>query len=168
MTDGGNQRGFTLIEMMVVVTIMGIIIGVAAYAVGGTGSRQVQSEANQLAFVLNHLADQALMKQQTLRWVYDEKTRRCETEILNAEQKWEPLAEKRPYHCDFKGINRLLLHYEEHLTTQGKDLPKSAKTLYFLSSGDYTPFSLTVNSAQQVGLQLMGDGLNSIQVEVEP
>lgn len=41
----GHRRGFTLIEVLVVVVILGVVVGAATLAISGSGSRELENAA---------------------------------------------------------------------------------------------------------------------------
>lgn len=58
-----RQRGFTLLEILVVVTVIAIISGALLLSARGAGSdRQVEDEARRLSLVLQLLCDEAVIE----------------------------------------------------------------------------------------------------------
>ena len=57
-----RQKGYTLIEIMVVIAVIALIAAVAAASIGQTVNRRYSSEAEKLSIWLNQLADFAVIQ----------------------------------------------------------------------------------------------------------
>jgi len=62
LAGGRNQRGFTLIEMMVVIAIVALITGLSVAAVNQAGDRRYSSEAEKLLIWFNQLSEFSAMQ----------------------------------------------------------------------------------------------------------
>lgn len=60
------QSGFTLIEVMLVIVIIGLMAGMATLAIGGNEHRIFQDDVQQLRMRLNAAQDDAFFQQRTL------------------------------------------------------------------------------------------------------
>ena len=63
---GGRSTGFTLIEVLVVLVVLGIGLAVVTVNLGGDERRQLEREAKQLAGALEHAAALAQWRAETL------------------------------------------------------------------------------------------------------
>lgn len=159
LSNSAFQRGFTLLEMMLVITIIGILIGVSVMSFGAVEQRRYRDEAGRIKLALNQAMDVSLMRQKTLAWFYDEETHRYEFRFWSPEGTWEPLSEPeilKPY--------RLADHYSLKITNS-EDLlgeEKEKPLLVFLASGEYTPFRLVFEDNKHLPVQLAGDGIGMI------
>ena len=61
MRAGRPQRGFTLLELLVVMVLIGIVVSLAALAIGDGGERKMRSEAERLAATLQLARDELLI-----------------------------------------------------------------------------------------------------------
>ena len=62
---GGLCRGFTLLEMLVVVAIIGIFIGVTVFSTDLVSfERKLEQEANRLSTIVSFASDEALLQAQ--------------------------------------------------------------------------------------------------------
>ena len=59
--DLGSSRGFTLMELLVVLVLVGIVASLATLAVGDGAERQIRSEADRLAAVLRLARDETMI-----------------------------------------------------------------------------------------------------------
>src|SRR6266446_1692309 len=66
-----NAGGFTLLELVVVMMIMGMVILLAIPYLGGLGNAQLKSEARRLASRANYLYQEAAAQKVMLRLVFD-------------------------------------------------------------------------------------------------
>lgn len=61
MRAGGSQRGFTLMELLVVMVLIGVVAGLASLSIGDGGERKLRSEAERLAATLRLARDELLI-----------------------------------------------------------------------------------------------------------
>lgn len=59
-----RQNGFTLIELMIVVVIIGVMAAMSTMSVGGNDMRRLQSEAKRLQQFISLMQDEAIFQQQ--------------------------------------------------------------------------------------------------------
>jgi len=57
-----SARGFTLIEVLVVVLIIGIVIGMVGLQVSGSEQRAVRDESERLALLMQHAQEEAILR----------------------------------------------------------------------------------------------------------
>ena len=62
MTTALKQKGFTLIEIMVVVFIISIMTGLSFFAVNQAGDRRYTSQAEDFLVWLEQLSDMAMLE----------------------------------------------------------------------------------------------------------
>ncbi len=87
MTGGGRQtRGFTLIEVLIVVAVMAVMAAAAAPAVNSLTGANARSAAGELAAAYRYLFDTAALRHQTCRMVLDLDAREWWAECTQAAQ----------------------------------------------------------------------------------
>ena len=87
------QRGFTLLEIVVVLMLIGIITGFAALSVGSDPLKdQVDSQGRRLAAILGHHRDLAMLRVEQRGVLVSEQS----YQIMRLEDdKWQPVTEAR-------------------------------------------------------------------------
>ena len=142
MVRNPSQKGFTLLEVMVVLLIIGILLGMATLSIGHHGARRkIQEERTALRQKMVLAADEAVINQQEIGvrffsggYVFllqDEKNR------------WRSPAQDRffqPYAWPVHSIVLSLQVEGEKVTVP--DAPLGLPQLFFLSSGEQTPFQI--------------------------
>lgn len=154
-----NRQGFTLIEILVVLLILGIASGVALLAFGDFGaSRKVTVAAEQFASYIRLVQQGAILEMNTLGIRVNQ--RGYQTFRLEAGQNWQPLSESLLGWKSFpQGVQ---------VTLQG-GVPKNNAALPDIiidSSGDMTSFQLHFGNTRQPGIvRLIGqpNGILTLQ-----
>ena len=152
------MAGFTLIEMMVVIVVIGVLISVVQISLGDNRPRQARQEADVLLRLMHGLREKAVLDGQEygLRLTPDS------YQLMGFDrERWQPL--ERPVHMP----DGLVLA----LTLDGHAQPLSGTSptpqLLWLSSDESTAFELHLDSPPERWLTLASDGLNAPQVSDE-
>lgn len=156
-----NEHGFTLLELLVVLLIIGIIVSFAGLSIGQRSSRVVHDEAERLNGLFQMASDEAVMDGRELAVEFAQNSYRFLE--LNQDNKWVPIEKdnlfrKREIPPDIK--LDLVVEGAEASFKDEKNLPK----VFVLSSGELTPFTLTlsVEGEQPYVLQGTSDGKLSL------
>lgn len=186
-----SQQGFTLLEMLVVITIAGIMVSVTVLSFGALDQRRMNSEVSQLQLALNQASDAALMKQINLGWFFQEEENTYYFLQLNNEGEWiEPennLAKKtifKPHTLNSaikisvevpsKPFELSSFENDSNDNEQETNFgigdesdtkfipPEESLYLLFLSSGEYTPFDIRFTDDVRRPIQLQGNGFGKI------
>lgn len=130
-----THRGFTLIEILIVIVIIGITLGFALIAFGDFGeSRRIQFSAEQLANTLSLAQQQAILETSTLGL----RINNTSYQILKFQDKtgWNPISNKGIFKVHYFPKNTVI-----HLKTSYKPV-QGTPAILITSSGDMTPFTL--------------------------
>ena len=71
-TDAGNVRGFTLVEMLVVLMVMGLCLGLISVNIAPSERDLLRVEAERLAQVLDLAAEEARITGKSIAWTAEE------------------------------------------------------------------------------------------------
>lgn len=138
-----NERGFTLIEILVIVLIIGITAGMALLAFGDFGAaRKVTMAAEQLSTYIQLLQQKAILETSTLGVKFNKNA--YLTYQLKMENNWQPYSQNTLFHPRFFPPNAVLA------IESNKELGNPDIIIY--SSGDLNPFVLTMGTASERNL----------------
>jgi len=170
-----TARGFTLVEILVVMVIVGLMAGMAVLAIGGDPHQQLKQEAQRIRLVLQLAADEALLQGQEygLKLAregyqvvqFDDEKEEWATATLEAFDAYQlPNDITLSLQSEGSTVDLTILNKnEEEQNPQEESELKPA--LLLLSSGEMTPFTLQLHSANaDYKMQLSGDGLGEIRL----
>ena len=136
-------RGFTLLEVMVVVIIIGIVISFAVLSIN-SDDKTLDEEARRLQALINLTSQEAILQSKELALQFNENG--YEFLVFDGE-KWQAIADDeilRPRTLP----DNVAVDYEpegQKLTLKGMDDEAKPPRIYFLSSGEMTPFRLSLH-----------------------
>jgi general secretion pathway protein H len=135
-----SPPGFTLIEIMVVIVIIGVILSFATLSIGSGGLEQkLEQEAQRLASLLQLASQEAIMQSQEMGVSFE--PHRYEFYILQGQQ-WQKLTASdnifRPRTLPVGIQVEIRLEGEPIILNEVKNTPQ----LLILSSGEFIPFEI--------------------------
>lgn len=181
-----KQQGFTLLEIMIVILILGFSLGVVSLSIGGDdGSSVAKKEAEDLVLTAQFVSEQTVLNSQIIglffvprqvngsvnsQWCYRWQQRR--------DNQWQEVSETLAERC-------LPARIQVDMVVEGEpyehdpDLTPTPPVLVFFPSGEATPFELALyeqvdgftndDSVQRIEVDMMGGlhWLNRDQAEAD-
>jgi general secretion pathway protein H len=165
-----HSRGFTLVELLVVLVILGSLIGLTVLSMGVAGpGRELQNEAERLAGLIGVLAEEAVLDNRE----YGLWLSRDSYQVLrhdNTSQGWQAVP-GRPHALPAWAELSFELEGAALTLAAPADAAESAKVpqLLLLSSGEMSPFRLRLAERRADGLRLLlaSDGFRLPKVEID-
>jgi len=191
-TSGGQikQQGFTLLEVMVVLTIIGLMFGLATFSTGGNEQKQ-QAQQQALRFIaqLDAYRNEAVFQNIDLGLAMDRKTTQLLTFVnihspsqIQGKTKEEVSRLKDnpwdAYKGNLKDSTELPEALFVSLMLEDKDIDFSEliddddgvkPAILFLSSDEYTPFKITLQHEHDESFSIFieGDGFSRFHMTTE-
>jgi general secretion pathway protein H len=138
-----RSHGFTLLEVLVVVIIIGVVISFAVLSIN-SDDQTLEEETRRLQALIDLTGQEAVLQSKELALQFNEHG--YEFLALGDDNKWQPIADdeilRRRTLPDTVAVD-----YEpegQKLTLKGADEEATPPRIYFLSSGEMTPFRLTL------------------------
>ncbi len=162
--------GFTLIELLVVLVIIGIILGFASLSVDSGGlDRRAEEEARRFTALIKLFRQEGILKNRQLALrIYPD---RYEFLQLMGDE-WQPVEGDETFRTR-KLPAELRFELEEMAAGQaladsenqdGSEDERDAVMLFFLSSGESTPFEMRIKGGEDTDYVVIGDTLGELDI----
>lgn len=166
-----RQSGFTLIELMVVVLIMGLGLGLVALSVGRDGSTMARDEAEQFMLRADFVAEQVVLNSEVIGLFVEPR------DVINSSDyqwcyrwqrlrnnSWEELSDALEERCLPSALQvEMVVENEPYEYDPEVDTP--TPVVVFYPSGESTVFELAIYDADQrlTGTQ---DAIQRIEIDM--
>ncbi|VVP97465.1 hypothetical protein PS918_03832 [Pseudomonas fluorescens] len=148
-------QGFTLLELMIVIVLIGVLVGMVSFATGINPARQARQEADRLAGVIRQLRERAVLDSQE----YGVRLSADGYRALRLDVRgWEPVSAFYRWPENL----RLRLSHDGYSETLGADV--GPPQLLMLSSDETSAFSLAFETKGRRWLSLSSDGFDEVQI----
>ena len=182
-----RQTGFTLIEIMVVLVIVGIIVSLAALSLNSNPATMLDREGRRLQAVLNQASEEAELQgiELALALSRDPDTHQSQYQLLildKQDQQWT-LPEEDDPNAKLWAVHTLDSNVILDLSIEGQQLTRQQMaqisrvqslaveadlrpSIMMLSSGEITPFTLRLSLLNSdYRIQLSSDGANGVMLQ---
>lgn len=151
-----RARGFTLLEILVVVLIIGIVLSLATLAFRDDTADRLQTEARRLAALLTLASQEAVLQGEEMAAAFSPQGYRFQ--VLE-ENKWVDARDAVLRERQLAEDLALFLEIEGETAQPGEqEAEEQPPRIYLLSSGEITPFTLTLKHRNSTATyQLHGD-----------
>ena len=149
-------RGFTLLELMIVIVVVGVLLGMVSLATSVNPARQALQDANAMVHVMGQLRERAVLegREYGLRLSAD-----GYRVMRQGDRGWEPMA--MLYRWPENVRPRLL--QDGYALSLGAD--EGAPQLLIYSSDETSAFTLTLGSGNRTWLSLSSDGIGEVVID---
>lgn len=141
-------RGFTLLELLIVITIISIVIGLATLSTGLIGNVPLEREAKRLHALIDQVSKEAIIQSKVIGIHFEDNSY---TFLKLQNDQWEILSEDNTFKT------RTLpdpLKLEHDFESDDDDSEQLKPMVFFLPTGETLPFEITlrdmVNNEQYV------------------
>ena len=156
-----NQFGFTLLEILVVMILLGIILSVAVISTGGDKQREIEQEVQRMVQLIHLAKEEAILNRQELAIKFSPNA----YEFLRLEDEaWVPYTDDRLFYQREFGDEYELRLLQDGISVSLQE--EDAGRILLLSSGEMTPFELHFGLwRSDTYFRLIGNALGEITVE---
>ena len=160
-----ESRGFTLIEMLVTLFIMGVLAGLATLAVGGHGQRQASDEAQRLYQLLGYASEEATLAGEEYGLLVDDNGYGF-VRFDPAEEQWLPAPARAFADHELPAGIRMAISVEDTpvLAVARRNDALRSPEVVILSSGEISSFHMEFVSgeASDPAASISSDGSGSL------
>lgn len=162
MRKRAAQSGFTLLEVLVVVTIISVMAGAALLSMSGNSVRRVQAEAERLQQIMQMAADEAIFQKMEMGMQLTSHSYSF-MQYDAVSRSWKKLTEK-PFRA-YDVPEDITLSLTENKKTLPLTATHDQPALVFLSNGEMTAFTLSLSAPSSPAALLVADGIAPISLQ---
>ncbi|WP_028630797.1 type II secretion system minor pseudopilin GspH [Metapseudomonas resinovorans] len=156
-----GSAGFTLLEVLVVIVVIGLLAGLATLVQRDNGGQQALREAERLRSLLGLLREEAVLSHRDFGLRIDAEG--YSVQRLNLDGQWQPAPDYRAQRLPAN--LRLHLQLDDEAPAPNRGERRQAPQLLVLSSDEVSPFTLRLEYRLVPLLALSSDGLEEVRLE---
>jgi len=157
------ERGFTILELLVVLLIIGIVVSMATLSVGGNEARALRDEAQRLTTLVDLAIQESVLNGREMALEVGEDSYQF---LVYVDEEWLPLAEVDEFRMRELPMG-IQLEVEVEGQTANEDLfgETEASQVWIMSSGEVSPFTITLKLEGGPVYRLNGDMMGGLKLE---
>jgi len=162
-----QQKGFTLVELMVVVVIIGIMLTTVVFTLGDKRLEQLEDESRRVVALLGVATEEAILQSQELAFVVEDGEYRF-LRLDKDNNKWLPLNDDSLLRARAVPSEMKVEVSVENMPPALLDEEDSNPRVFILSSGEMTPFELDIRNDHfddKRYFRLSGNPLGEVSIE---
>lgn len=152
-----SQRGFTLIELIVVILIIGLLITMATISVTTSTDKSLETEAKRFASLVKLASDESVMNVRPIAVQVAKQT--YQFSIAGEVESEDPIFRPREV-SDHIHMNVVI--EDEKVDFESLE-EGSFANIYILPSGEMTPFSVVFYQDDGTAYEVVGDYLSKVE-----
>jgi general secretion pathway protein H len=149
-------RGFTLLELMIVIVVIGVLLGMVSFATGRNPAHQVRQEAHGVARVIQQLRERAVLEGREFGVRLSADGYRAMRLDVRG---WLPVA------AFYRWPENVLPRLEQDGYSLSLGADEGPPQLLMLSSDETSAFTLTFVTRDRAWLSLSSDGIGEVVID---
>ncbi len=139
-----KNKGFTLIELMVVVAVISVVMGSVVLSIGDGGRMdRLEIDAKRMSALIKLLSEEAILKNKEYAVAVAETE--YDFQELDKNEKWKPLAGDPVFHKRKIIDNaKIEMELEDFKVDFGAQKEGEDAKIFLLSSGEMSPFEIKI------------------------
>ena len=154
--------GFSLVEMLVVVVIIGLMTGVAVLSVSLEDTHPARDSAERLSSLIRLASEEASLQGENLALGFWQRGWRFY--VLRGETQWQPVAGDRLLRPRPLPRGLTFALQLQGVQVQLPDRDRTQPQVFLMASGEMEPFTLTIRDDARAAQVLRGNALGEVRV----
>lgn len=160
---GVVQRGFTILELLVVIVIVGIMVSLATLSVGGNEARTLHTEAQRLTALIELAVQESILNGTEMALELEEETYQF---LVYDGKDWFPMPDGKVFRPrELPPGMRLDVEVEGQEEEEDLFGETAASRVWILSSGEVSPFTIDIQLEDGPRYELIGDMMGGLKLE---